>query len=315
MRKIYCMGEVLIDFISKDITNKLEEVNTFDKKAGGAPANVAVAISRLGGKATFLGQVGEDSFGLYLKNILKDNKVNIDNIKENGNTTLAFVTLDEEGERDFQFIRGGDKEYSLDLEGLNLDCNSIIHFGSATAFLGGKLKNSYMELFDYANENGIYTSFDPNYRSALITENNIEEFKSDCWKFIRKANLVKLSSEEALILTGTENIEDSLDILFDEKIETLVITLGKKGAFLFRNGQYAKISSVKVKQVDSTGAGDAFIGAILYKLSNENELKNLSANDFIRFIEFANRVGALATTAYGAIEALPYKEDFERFFR
>lgn len=314
MRKVYCIGELLIDFISKDTTNKLEEVNTFDKKAGGAPANVAVAISRLGGDACFLGQVGNDAFGLYLKNRLKENSVNIDNIIEKGNTTLAFVTLDSEGERDFHFVRGGDKEYYIDINKLKIEENSIIHFGSATAFLGGELRESYINLFNYAKENNIYTSFDPNFRSALVTDDKIEEFKSDAWHFIREANLVKLSSEEALLLTGANSIEDSLDMLFNEKIETLVITLGKKGAFLFKNGQYVKISTIKVEQVDATGAGDAFIGALLYKLSEQNELKNLSTNDFISFIKFSNKVGAIATTSYGAMEALPFKKDLEKVF-
>ncbi|EHR0219387.1 hypothetical protein KS664_003022 [Clostridium perfringens] len=115
----------------------------------------------------FLGQVGNDALGLYLKNRLKENSVNIDNIIEKGNTTLAFVTLDSEGERDFHFVRGGDKEYYIDINKLKIEENSIIHFGSATAFLCWDLKESYINLFNYAKENNIYTSFDPNFGCGI----------------------------------------------------------------------------------------------------------------------------------------------------
>ena len=171
--KVFCIGELLIDFIGKDVNKGLINGVNFEKKAGGAPANVAAAICKLGGEASFLGQVGDDSFGRYLVKVLEDVNINGDMTKIEGKTTLAFVAIDENGERDFEFNRGCDGDYSysnIDLKKINN--GDIIHFGSATGFLEGELKNTYFKLFEYAKENNIFISFDPNYRDALISNSN-----------------------------------------------------------------------------------------------------------------------------------------------
>ena len=171
LSNVFCIGELLIDFIGKDINKGLVNGVNFEKKAGGAPANVAAAVCKLGGKASFLGQVGNDSFGKYLVNVLKDADINVEMTKMEGCTTLAFVAIDENGERNFEFNRGSDGEYSFESIDLSkIGFNDIIHFGSATGFLEGELKNTYFKLLEYAKENNIFVSFDPNYRDALITE-------------------------------------------------------------------------------------------------------------------------------------------------
>lgn len=312
MKKVYCIGELLIDFISMDKTNSLKSVESFLRSAGGAPANVAVAVKRLGGNSAFLGQVGNDAFGNYLEDLLMENEIDTTNMIKKGNTTLAFVTLDDKGERDFQFNRGVDGDYKLNLSVDEINENSIIHFGSATAFLGGELKESYYKLLEYASEKNAFISFDPNYRDSLIPIDKIEEFKKNCWKFMRKANYIKLSVEEALILTGKEKLEEAIEAILKSQLETVFITLGEVGTLLFNFGQFVLIPSIKVKQKDSTGAGDAFIGAVLYMLSNIENI-NISIEQLKDIVRFANKVGAITCMGYGGIPSIPTKEIVENY--
>ncbi|WP_242968895.1 PfkB family carbohydrate kinase, partial [Clostridium beijerinckii] len=166
-KNIFCIGELLIDMVCVD--NKgLKDGEKFEKKAGGAPANVAACISKLDGNAYFLGQVGDDYFGKHLIELLKDLNINTEMAVEKGSTTIALVGIDKNGERNFDFLRGSDGEYSFNNINLSKIANSdIIHFGSATGFLEGELKKTYFKLLECAKSNNIYVSFDPNYRDAL----------------------------------------------------------------------------------------------------------------------------------------------------
>lgn len=302
MKKVYCIGELLIDLVSEDGENYI-------KKAGGAPANVAVAINKLGGESYFLGQVGNDSFGNYLESVLKENSVNSNFLKKEGKTTVAIVTIDKSGERSFDFYRGGDGEYEVQLETLNLDSNSIVHFGSATAFLPGKLKESYYKLLENAKAKGAMVTFDPNYRELLITEDLIESYKKSSLEFMKVADFIKLSDEEAMLLTGENTLELAIEKLTLKRLKTIAITLGKKGTMVIKDGKSFIIDSIKINQKDSTGAGDAFVGAVLYKLSIIEGLKSI---DYEEIIAFANVVGAITCENYGAISSIPTMDNVKQ---
>lgn len=154
MNNVFCIGELLIDFIGKDINKGLKNGVNFEKKAGGAPANVAAAVCKLGGCSHFLGQVGNDSFGRFLVDMLKKENIGTEMTKMEGYTTLAFVAIDENGERDFEFHRGSDGDYDFKNIDLNkINSKDIIHFGSATGFLEGELRKTYFKLLEYAKEN------------------------------------------------------------------------------------------------------------------------------------------------------------------
>lgn len=313
MNKVFCIGELLIDFIGKDINIGIENGINFEKKAGGAPANVAAAISKLGGKAAFLGQVGEDSFGRFLVKILEKVNVDIEMIKKKGKTTLAFVAIDENGERDFEFNRGSDGEYrfeSIDLK--KITSEDIIHFGSATGFLEGELKRTYYKLLEYANKNNIFVSFDPNYRDTLIKEEALEDYIKDCKYFIRNSDFMKLSDEEIKLITKEEDLNKGILKLHDLGAKIISVTLGEKGTMLSIEGITETISSIKIKQIDSTGAGDAFVGAVLKKISNIENKKNIDLNTWKNIIEYANKVGAITCTNYGAIDSMPTEKDLEK---
>ena len=195
MKKIFCIGELLIDFVAENQGKDLTKAKEFSKKAGGAPANVSCAISKLGGDSVFIGCVGNDPFGTFLLRILEDEKVDISLAQKSDTfTTLAFVSLDEDGERDFVFSRGADRELTYDSSHKSYFKNNIIHFGAATALLGGPLEEAYSRyLFDGLTKNA-FISFDPNYRADLW-KNKVDSFKRKCESFIEKSHLCKFSLE------------------------------------------------------------------------------------------------------------------------
>ncbi|MFN4215285.1 carbohydrate kinase family protein [Exiguobacterium sp.] len=306
MNTVHCIGELLIDWVCEDASSDLVNGTTFVKKAGGAPANVAAVVSKHGGESSFLGQVGADPFGQFLKETLTSNGVGIDNLVEAGDTTFAFVSIQADGERDFTFRRGSDGDYAF--ESIDLSAfkpGDIVHFGSATALLDGELKNAYFKLLQFAKRDGLFVSFDPNYRDALVT--NLDAFKQDSLHFIAEADFVKLSEEEAHLLTGADSLDDAVEQLLRLGAKRVAITLGSRGTLIATSEGSEIIPSVKIESVDSTGAGDAFVGAYLYRLAT------LGVDDtrLQKDIEYANVTGALTCTAYGAIPAIPSQQRVE----
>lgn len=312
-KEVLCIGELLIDFICSDVNKGLTKGSNFIKKAGGAPANVTAALTKLGGKAYFAGKVGNDNFGEFLKQTLDEVGVNTSMLvmDKKSNTTLAFVSLNEQGERDFIFNRGADELLNWsDLDSEKLKSFDIIHFGSATALLGGPSEKTYMKLMKSANENQKFISFDPNYRVDLWKD-RLEEFIALSKNCIKYADFVKVSDDEVKIITGKNNLEAAVKEIHKIGAKTVAVTLGKEGTLISSGNNSSIISSIKIKSIDSTGAGDAFVGAFLYKLSKENNPKE-SINNFDKlkeFVTFSNKVGAITCTKMGAIDALPTLEE------
>ncbi|OQY09928.1 MAG: carbohydrate kinase [Fusobacteriia bacterium 4572_132] len=313
MAKIMCVGELLIDFVCSDVDTTMVEGENFIKKAGGAPANVSASIAKLGGESLFVGKVGKDPFGIFLQKSLKEVNVNTDNLifDENSNTTLAFVSIQSDGERDFVFNRGADELLKIDeIAKKDLDEAKIIHLGSATALLGGYLRKTYKEIAKKAREDGKVIFFDPNYRIDLW-KNRMGEFIEESKKMIKFADFVKLSEEEAEIISGKNNREKDVREIHNLGAEIVAITLGRNGTFISKNNENAIIESIKVKPIDATGAGDAFVGAVLYKIAQEENWKDMEKLKEI--IAFANKVGAIVTTKYGAISSLPTEGEVEGY--
>ena len=194
--------------ICTDVNVSLSSGQHFLKKAGGAPANVAAAIAALGGEVSIAAKVGDDPFGRHITSLLIEMSVKTNLIiKDPAHfTTFAFVSLMKDGERDFYFNRGADKELTIaDLDKVHLNEYGIVHFGSATAFLPGPLQNTYLELLAKAKQAGCLISFDPNYRHLLF-QNNSAYFIQQCDHFIESCNFFKLSDEEALLITGCDTV-------------------------------------------------------------------------------------------------------------
>ena len=299
MKKVICPGEALIDFVSMDIGKTLKATDGFIKKAGGAPANVAAAISKLGAEAYFCGTVGDDAFGGFLEDTLNNNNINTELLfKIKNNTTFAFVSLMENGERDFEFARDADECLTFDMISDRLEEFDLYHFGSATAFMGGNLKDTYFKLKEYAKSNNKIISFDANYRESLFG-NNKEEFIKCCKEFIVDSNIVKLSEEEAKLISGIEDIKEASPYIVNLGCENLMVTLGKEGTLLSNREKQILIKTKEVKMKDATGAGDAFIGAVIAQILNE------PGKSMEKIVEMANLVGGITTTKLGALESIP----------
>lgn len=310
-QSILCVGECLIDFFGHEANIGLKKSQSFIKKAGGAPANVCATISKLGGEAYFLGKVGADSFGEFLEETLQSVGVHTNMLIKDPSTptTLAFVSLGEDGQRDFVFKRGADANLTLDEVPLEVvRTMKIVHFGSATALLTPPFNETYKELFTYAKNAQCYISFDPNFRTDLW-KGREEEFVNPVFDFIPYCDFLKVSDEELLLLTKEADIQKAVSMLHQKGADCIAVTLGKDGTFLSYNGHSSTVSSIPIKAIDTTGAGDSFVGATLYQLSKLENPKSVPFSEWETIIQFSNKVGAIVCEKMGAIEAIPTLEE------
>ncbi len=307
MRKILCIGEALIDMICTDKGKSLSEGQHFLKKAGGAPTNVAAAIAALGGEVELAAKVGSDPFGKHLVDTMEEFKVSTKWVIRDPYyfTTFAFVSLMENGERDFYFNRGADGQLTQkEVEDINLEEFSIVHFGSATGFLPGPLQAAYQGLLQSALKKNVFISFDPNYRNLLFRD-NLQTFIDQSWNFLKSCHFFKVSDEESMLITGKLTLKDAAEELFSKTKAVFAITLGKEGTLLGLNNTTTIIDSINVNPVDTTGAGDAFVGAVLYQLAGKSvkEINNMPVNEWKTVIFNANKAGARTCEYLGAMEA------------
>ncbi|MBE6068180.1 MAG: carbohydrate kinase [Clostridium lundense] len=316
MTKIFTIGEALIDFISEQSGVELKSVNSFQKAPGGAPANVAATVSILGGRSYFIGKLGQDAFGDFLVETLKNVGVGTEYIfrTSKANTALAFVSLNENGERDFSFYRNPSADMLLEESEICRDwfrTGDILHFCSVS-LVDAPVRKAHIAAIETVKKTGGLISFDPNIRLPLWQ--NHEEYKSIIREFIRYADILKISEDELEFITGISDEEKAIQWLLSFDIKVLIITRGSKGASAYFGGCELDVEGFKVKAVDTTGAGDSFIGAFLFEiLSKDIDINNISYKDMQHILEFANAVAALTTMNKGAISALPSLEAVESF--
>lgn len=308
--KILCIGEALIDMICTDKGRFLSEGNNFLKKPGGAPTNVAAAIAALGGKVELAAKVGNDPFGKQLIQVMQEFGVSTRWMLADDThfTTFAFVSLMEDGERDFVFNRGADGQLCREeVDAIDLEEVSIIHFGSATGFLPGPLQAAYQSLLQKALQKNIFISFDPNYRHLLFP-NDAQTFINQSWNFLKACHFCKLSDEEAMLITGAITVNDAAALLLEKTTAVFTITLGKEGTLFGFQGNTTIIPSIPVKPVDTTGAGDAFVGAVLYQLCDKtlDAIQSLTLPEWNRIITNGNKAGARTCEYLGAMEAFKH---------
>jgi fructokinase len=310
LNKILCIGEALIDMICTDKGSGLSDGQHFLKKPGGAPTNVAAAIGALGGEVELAAKIGTDPFGKHLVEVMESFNVSTRWVLQDKDqfTTFAFVSLMENGERDFYFNRGADSQLSVeDIGDIDLSEFSIIHFGSATAFLPGPLKATYVQLLHRALQHKVFVSFDPNFR-ALLFQSGHQAFIDQSWNFLNRCNFFKVSDEEAMLLTRQDDLDKAVTDLLEKTTAVFAITIGKEGTLLGLNKETHIIPSIPVNPVDTTGAGDAFVGAVLYQLSNKSfgETKSLGLNEWKEIVANANKAGARTCEYMGAMEAFKH---------
>ncbi|WP_082727092.1 PfkB family carbohydrate kinase [Paenibacillus riograndensis] len=309
MVDITAIGEVLIDFTPAGLSEKGEQL--FECNPGGAPANVVVVLAKLGKSTAFIGKVGEDQFGEYLTRILLENGVNTKGlVKESrAKTTLAFVHLQEDGDRSFSFYRNPGADMLLGMDDIDLEQikgTKIFHFGSVS-MTHEPSASATLKACIHAKENGALISFDPNLRPALWQD--LEQAKIRIKEGLALADIVKISEEELQFITGLTDLEEGTrQIQTQFKVKVVLVTKAEKGCFVrFGPGsKWADVPGYKVDTVDTTGAGDAFLGGFLYQLLERGcSVEQIRDQDWIPIVSFANAVGALVTTRKGAIPAIP----------
>lgn len=302
---LICIGEILIDLIGESDESGI----SFRRFVGGAPFNVACAAQNAGGKVGFVGNVGNDLFGRFLADFANNRGLEYADISldDAHNTTLAVVQLDCTGERKFCFIRKNAADYFITKEQAEQAVKKADTVCLGTLMLS---EPQGRELADYvvtlAKAHCKRLCVDVNYRDDIYGDKNpVPIYK----KYIEAADIVKFSEEELeMFSTGRTLEEKMLHIAGKDKL--VCVTLGSRGSAFAYRGEVRKVGSIKVKTVDTTGAGDAFYGCLLAQFDGK-DLTALSSDELEKMFYAANKCGAIATTKRGAIDALPtYSEVF-----
>lgn len=311
MTDITTIGEILIDLTQTGVNEV--GVPVFAANPGGAPANAAVAASRLGAKAAFIGKVGQDGFGGYLRRTLEENGVDHAGLRTGSDvTTMAIVSVDASGERDFRFVRGADCTLcpeEVDEEAVTR--SKILHFGSVS-LTRGIARSATIFAARTARHSGTLVSYDPNYRSSLWR--SVEEAMEWMRIPLPLVDIIKLSEEELPLLTGSDDLEEGSRILEERGISLVLVTLGAKGSFCRWKGESFTVPGVSVKVADTNGAGDTFLGAVLSRLCRRGDkapLEDLTRAELEDILSFANRAAALTCSRSGAIPAMPTLAELE----
>ncbi len=307
---IVAFGELLIDFVALETGVSVGEASGFEKKPGGAPANVAVAAAKLGQPSAFLGQVGDDPFGHYLDGVLRAEGVETRGLRFSGaaRTALAFVSLRADGERSFVFYRQPSADMLMRPEDVALDIingQDIFHFGSIT-LISEPSRSATLAAVNHARSLGLTISYDPNLRLALWGDE--ASARAGLLSGLEYAHIVKVSDEELVFLTGGSDPAP----LWRDGMRWIVVTHGAEGATLYTRDAAVHAPAFRVTAVDTTGAGDGFVAGLLVGVV-EQDMENAAA--LPQILRFANAVGAITTTARGAIPALPTRVQVEAFLR
>lgn len=316
MSNVVCMGELLIDFIATESGVSVGEASAFEKAPGGAPANVAVAVRRLGLSSAFITQVGDDPFGRDLVAVLAREGVETSGIRfsQTARTMLAFVALRADGERSFVFYRHPSADMLLtaaDVAYEAIEQCDLFHFGSIT-LIDDPVREATLQAAQQARNHAKLISYDPNLRLKLWR--NADEAHSGMRLGLNYAHILKVSDEEidTLLKTG-ESITDLWQQF--EQLQLVMLTRGAQGCTLYtRAGDQYHHDGYRVKAVDTTGAGDTFMAAtIVYLLEQLGTERDFDQLDYPQLLIFANAAAALTTTARGAIPALPTRSQIDGF--
>lgn len=317
MNTCIAIGELLIDFIPLEKNRALKDVETFSRAAGGAPANVCACVAKLGAPSIMLTKVGEDEFGTYAIEMLKNANVDTSYIKrtKEANTALAFVSLQANGERSFSFYRNpsADLLYNEnDIDNNIFKQGNVLHFGSVD-LIDSPMKKAHEKAIEIAKKEQMIITFDPNLRFPLWP--NIELYHKTIQKFLPEAHILKISTDELAFITGIEDREQAIKSLFKGNTKIILLTDGAIGSNIYTKDKHIFAPSDRVEVQDSTGAGDAFMGAFIYQiLKNNLSIDTLNYLVDEKFLLFANKVSAYVVQHKGVIPILPTYKDLLSFY-
>lgn len=314
MPDVITFGELLIDFVPTVSNVSLIDAPAFKKAPGGAPANVAVGLARLGVSAGFMGKVGADAFGYFLTKVLSENGVDTSQVcySDQARTALAFVSLGAGGEREFMFYRHPSADMLHRPEEIDLEyirSAKIFHFGSIS-LIAEPARSATFRAVETAHEAGLIVSYDPNLRLSLWKDANAaRDGMMSAWGLAR---VIKVSEEEIEFLSGHSDTYSGVKALWHDGLALLVVTRGKHGCAYFTQDFWGTVPGFQVDPVDTTGAGDGFVAGLLKGLLENPDCWN-DEDRLINICRFANAVGAITTTERGAIPALPTLSQVEAF--
>lgn len=319
MPDVICMGELLAEFVSTAANTSLADAPGFIKAPGGAPANVAVALRRLGLPSGFAGKVGDDPFGVFLRQSLEDDGVDTHLLRVDraARTTAVFVAVWDDGHKDLCFYRNPGADMLLgpgEVDPALFDGARCFHYGSIS-FIEEPSASAQRRALEIAREKGLMITYDPNYRPTLWP--SVERAREVIHQSFDYAHLAKVSQEEWEVATGCVSLEAGMRAVLARGVELLVVSRGEQGA-LATNGEWVvEQAAFPVNVVETTGAGDGFMAAMITRLLPERErlgsLKNVSRETAADALRFAAAVGALTCTKMGAIPALPTLAEAEAF--
>ncbi len=317
--KLCGIGEALIDFIPDVKGERLKDVPSFTRVAGGAPANVIGAVTKLGIPSKMLTKLGDDPFGDYIIDVLNDAGIDTSNIErdQEGETALAFVSLAADGNRDFKFYRknSADLRYSVDdiPENILDDCG-MIHFCSVD-LVESPMKEAHKKLIDMAIEQGVKVSFDPNLRFSLWDD--LDALKKTVNDFIPYADIIKISDEELEFITGKIDIKDAVPDLLSGRAKYVIYTKGADGAEIYTKDGVVEAPGYSIDVRDTTGAGDSFIGAFLFCILRDeiDDLDSVSKDKLYEYLDFANAYAANTSTKEGALAAMATMDEIQEWIK
>jgi fructokinase len=321
---IVTLGELLIDMFPMKVGQAMGEVEAFTPKPGGAPANVAVAAKRLGRETAFIGKLGEDLFGTYLKGVLDKEGVETRGIRfdPEARTTMAIIAMPDENSAEFVFYRNPGADQRLESNELDLSLlknTKIFHFNSVSQS-DEPCRSATIEAARIAREAGALISYDLNFRPALWKDPNEALVQVD--NTLELVNVLKVNELELALLCGLEKVSSAdLDTLaeaarslLDRGPQLIVVTLGSQGSYFQSKDAGGYVPAFKVNTIDAVGCGDAFTAGLLSKLVVMPDWRDqLTEGVLSEVLTYANAVGALTSTKRGVITALPYKADVEEF--
>lgn len=306
-----CIGEMLIDLVPTVTGHGLAEATAFAKAPGGAPANVAVGLARLGRRSGFCGMLGDDAFGRFCRGVLVREDVDTAGLRFTAaaRTPVAFVSLGAEGEREFVIYHpGADQLFDVgDLDFGAVRSARIVHFGSI-GLICEPSRTATLEAVRQARSAGARIACDPNLRLALWPD--AAAARAGLRLAIGSADIVKLSEDETAFLSGCEDPERGARVLWHDRLALMAVTLGPAGCLALTPDLALRVPGFAVEAVDTTGAGDGFMAGLLAAVL-EDPAALAEPEALRRTCRFANAAGALATTGYGAIPALPSRAAVE----
>ncbi len=312
MYDVTALGELLIDFTPSGTSEA--GMRIFEQNPGGAPANALAVLAKLGKKTAFIGKVGDDMHGAFLKETLEKAGIDATGLVVDPEvfTTLAFVSLNAQGERQFSFARKPGADTCLRSEEVNLEIlkdSRIFHVGSLS-LTDEPSRGATIFAVKQAREAGRIVSYDPNYRPLLWKSR--ESAMEGMRVVLPYVNVMKLSDEETGLLTDHDAPEEAAKVLFEGGISLVAVTLGKDGAYVYTREGGARVPGFLSQVVDTTGAGDSFWGGFLYQLvKSQKDPAEITLEEAKSFARFGNAVASLCVEKRGGIPAMPTMEQVE----